>query len=167
MKRIFVVAALVLLASTCASAQCELGIKELREAWARYFNDKQPDKLVDLYASDATVLSADGQRLFGNLNIRAYLKSVMDSGKVTVSLQSVTTDCSADIGYETGTYVETIATAGGGIGGKAGIGSNAGMGGGGTKKFDGNYLVVVRKISGKWLIVEHASVPQQSAPATQ
>src|SRR5271168_4728420 len=151
MKRICLVVALVLLVSTCASAQCEPAMKELRESWAKYFNDKQPDKLVDLYASDATLLSPDGQRLVGNLNIRVYLKSIMDPGKVTVSLQSVATDCLIDIGYETGTYIETIATAGGGIGGKAGIGGNAGMGGGGTKKFDGNYLVVIRKISGKWL----------------
>jgi hypothetical protein len=60
-KRICVVAGFMLLLSNCASAQCEPGIKVFREPWAKYFNDKQPDKLVDLYASDATVLSADGQ----------------------------------------------------------------------------------------------------------
>jgi ketosteroid isomerase-like protein len=145
MNRIFVVAAFVLLASACASAQREPGLKGLRDASAKYFNDKQPDKLVDLYASDATVLSADGQRLFGNLNIRAYLKNIMDSGKVTVSLQSVTTDCLTEIGYETGAYSETIANGGSTLTGNAKIDGNSTIVGGAPKKLQGNYLVVIRK----------------------
>jgi len=160
MKRICAVAAFILLVNGRASAQCEPDLKVLRESWATFFNNKQPDKLVDLYASDATLLSPDGQRLVGNLNIRAYLKNIMDSGTVTVSLESVTIDCSTEMGYETGTYTETIARAGAATGGKAGVGGNAGMGGGGNKKLEGNYLVVIRKVSGKWLIVAHASVAQ-------
>src|SRR5271154_5207394 len=134
MKRICAVAAFILLVNGRASAQCEPDLKVLRESWATFFNNKQPDKLVDLYASDATLLSPDGQRLVGNLNIRAYLKNIMDSGTVTVSLRSVTIDCSTEMASETGSYSETISSPSAAIGGKAGVGGNAGIGGGGTKK---------------------------------
>jgi type V secretory pathway adhesin AidA len=91
----------------------------------------------------------------------------MDSGEVTVSLQSVTTDCLTEIGYETGTYSETIANRGSTLTGNATIVGNSTIVGGAPKKLQGNYLVVIRKISGRWLIVELASVPQQPAPATR
>src|ERR1700683_1725498 len=141
MKRILIFVALLRTASTPAFAQC--GLPELRDSWVKNWNDRNLDGVIKLYAPDATMLPSDGQRIIGRDNIRAFLKAAMDSGMIEGPVQSVAAACSQHIGYESGTFEETIGAEG--------------------KKRQGNYLVVVRKISGKWLIVQHASMESHTA----
>ena len=138
MKRIWMLA-VVMLASVCASAQCSSEITALRDLWVTNWNAKQLDKVMDLYALDATYLSTDGQRVTGRDNIKAYFKKLMDAGN-TEKVNSVKSGCSGDIGYDSGSYTAAPIDKGGTM-----------------KESRGEYLVVLRKISGKWLLVQHAS----------
>ncbi len=144
MKRIWILTALLLAANTCASAECGAKIKELRESWVKNWNEKKLDKVIDLYAADATMLPSDGQRIVGRDNIRTFLKSYMDSGNVEESVRSSATDCAGKIGFDSGTFEETIQAKG-------------------SRKRQGNYLVALREISGKWRIVQHASIESHAA----
>ncbi len=144
MKRIWILTALVLAVSTCASAECGAKINELRDSWIKNWNEKKLDKVIELYAPDATMLPSDGQRIVGRESIRAFLKRYMDSGNIEESVQSIATDCAGKIGFDSGTFVETI------------------QGAGSTQRA-GNYLVALREVSGKWRIVQHASIEARPA----
>jgi ketosteroid isomerase-like protein len=46
---------------------------ETRDAWAKSWNDKQLDRMMDLYDADAMLIPSDVDRLVGRDNIRGVL----------------------------------------------------------------------------------------------
>ncbi len=155
MKRIWVLATFLLAVGVGASAlDCKEAIGEVRDSWITHWKAKQLDEVMELYVEDATLLSEDGHLHVGRTQIRAYFKTLMDSGTAS-SAQSAGVVCSGDAGYDTGTYINT----GGGtmMKGNMTMKGNAAMKGGGAASH-GNYAVALRREAGKWKIVQHASV---------
>jgi uncharacterized protein (TIGR02246 family) len=136
------------------AAQCKPAVEgqiaEVRNSWEKNWNAKLLDNVVKLYAADAAFLPADGSRASGQNKIRASLQKQIGS---KVSVTSVTVDCSDDVAYDGGTYKQDWT---GGISGGVTISGGVSMTGMG-KHIEGNYLVVLKRASGKWLIVQHAS----------
>jgi hypothetical protein len=64
--------------SIVARAQCgpnmDKQLSELRESWVKNWNDKQLDRLVNLYQPNADLLSVDGSRVADRQGIRASLE---------------------------------------------------------------------------------------------
>jgi uncharacterized protein (TIGR02246 family) len=118
--------------AACSSAE-EKQIADIRSAWLSNWNTKQLDNVINLYATNATYLPADGTRVSGQNDIRAYMQKLIGSKD---SVQSVTLDCSGDIVYDSGTYTA--------------VGDDG-------KHVEGSYLVVLKRENGKWLVVQHAS----------
>lgn len=138
-----ILAGMVLGGSLSAAGQCEGAIKQLRDSWIQNWNNKNLEKVVELYTSDAVYLTPDGDRLAGRDNIRATFQKAM-SMNVTDKVDSNETRCSDSIASDMGTYTETL--------------------GDGTTH-QGAYLVVLRKESGKWRLYGHSANLKMGTPA--
>lgn len=152
------VAIVVCVLSVLAVGQCNKEIAAVRETWLKDWNAKQLDGVMSLYGEGATLLPANGSRITGKADIRAYFEKQLGS---TITADSVGVDCSDDLAYDSGIYKQD---SGGGstvIGGTTVIGGRTVIGGGG-KHVEGNYLVVLKHMTGKWLIVQHASTVKPS-----
>jgi uncharacterized protein (TIGR02246 family) len=138
MRRCVVSIALCLtVSSTAAWAVCtsaeEKQIAEVRNSWLSNWNSNQLDNVMKLYATHATYLPSDGSRVSGQKDIRAYFEKLIGSKD---SVESVTTDCSGDMVYDSGSYAAVSADG---------------------KRVEGSYLVVLKHQDGKWLVVQHVS----------
>jgi ketosteroid isomerase-like protein len=137
----------------CTAAE-EAQIAEVRNSWVTNWNAKQLDNVVKLYAADATYLPPDGSRVSGQSEIRAFFEKQIGS---KVEVHSRTLDCSSDIVADSGAYTQDLPGGGGvTVSGGATISGGVTMGGGG-KRIEGNYLVVLRREGGKWLLARHAA----------
>lgn len=149
-----IAAALIIAAPTRVTAQCkpdtEKQIIEVKNTWVRDWNAKNLDGVVNLYAPDATLLPADGSRISGQQQIRAYFEKQIGP---KVAVQSVSLGCTDQLAYDSGTY----ASDSGGVALGPGVAVGPGVAIGGGKHTEGNYLVVLKHEAGKWLIVQHAS----------
>jgi uncharacterized protein (TIGR02246 family) len=126
--------------ATPASAKCTASeakqITDLRNSWVTNWNAKRLDDVMKLYTNDANYLAPDGSRISGD-EIKAYFQKLIGS---KVSATSGTLDCSGDLAFDSGTYKQDF----GGDGGE-------------VKHVEGNYLAVLARANGKWLLVQHAS----------
>ncbi len=156
MKRIWIMAMFLLVVSMGASAlDCKAAIEGVRDSWLTHWKAKQLDEVMTMYAEDATLLSDDGHLHVGRSQIRTYFKTLMESG-TAVSVKSAGVVCSSDTGYDAGTYERSAP-------GAMQITGRAQMSGSLSTAYviGGNYVVVLRQESGKWLIVQQASVHLQ------
>lgn len=129
-----VILGMMVAGSISATAQCESAIKKVRDTWIENWNGKNLDKVMELYTSDAVYLSPDGDRVAGRDNIRAAFQKTMDMN-ATDKVDTNETHCSGSMASDMGTYTETV----------------------GGKTNEGAYIVVLRKVSGKWLLYGHSS----------
>lgn len=131
-----------------ASADCNSPktIADLRDCWQESWNQKQLDAVVQLYANDGTLLTGDG-RFHGPNDIKAYLKTKIDSASIQFVFSSVEEVEPNKFGYDSGTFQEHITQKPGGA----------------TQQEDGNYLLVARKDDkGRLLIAQHAFVAKKA-----
>jgi ketosteroid isomerase-like protein len=112
------------------------GVKKLRERWVQEFNAGHADIVAELYAQDAVLMRRNGS-VHSRDSIQAELQRSITSEARNYSMQSLHTESSGDLGYDTGVYNEDFAHHGA----------------------EGNYLMVVKRIDGAWKIVAHAAVP--------
>jgi ketosteroid isomerase-like protein len=160
---------LVSVVSTFAAAQpSKEGIDKVREEWTNSFNSKNLPKLMSLYADDAAVMPPTGERIVGKEKVAAYFKQLFDSTTaVDVKVVSESTHAAGELGYDSGTYEQTVTRSGTTISGKVVLSGNVKIQGGGVRSVSsGSYLVVLKYESNNWQIVEQASTqkPQQSTP---
>lgn len=116
-------------------------MQKLRDTWVQEFNAGHADKVGALYAQDAVLMRWDGS-VHGKDSILAELMRSVRNGSHGYSLNSLRTERSGDLGYDTGAYNVTLR----------------------DRVVEGNYLIVVKNFSGQWLIVAHSSVPNPQAP---
>jgi hypothetical protein len=140
----------VLLMASLAPAQAQSGrstkkkpthnfaseMDTLRSTWMQGFNDKDPNKVATLYAPEAVLMRWDGT-VHGYDSILADLEKSVRAGAHDYKMMSLHTEYSGDLGYDTGAY-------------------NVGLS---DRTVEGNYVMVVKRIRGRWLIVAHAHVP--------
>ena len=112
------------------------GVKRLRETWVQEFNVGHADKVAELYAQDAVLMRRNGS-VHSRDSIQAELQRSIDAEARNYSIQSLHSESSGDLGYDTGIYNEDFAHHGA----------------------EGNYLMVIKRIDGVWKIVAHAAVP--------
>ena len=134
------VCALVFVTALQGAAQCgpkmEKQIADVRSSWVKNWNDGQLDNVVNLYATHADLLAADGSRASGQVEIRTSLGKLIGS---KVEVRSLADACSDAFAYDNGTYQQTA----------------------NGQSVEGNYLVVLFWKDGKWVIVQHASTAKR------
>lgn len=160
---------LVILATTCLAQapQPPSPIARLREAWQAAWNAGELDKVAALYAENAVLLAATGERVTGRDAIRAYFQATVDqrqkqtsaSSKSQIAIDSLSSKMCEDQGFDSGTYKETIQWSTTSIP-LTGAGTGSGQA---KKEVEGDYLVVVSRNGSTWLIQEHA-ITQKTLP---
>jgi hypothetical protein len=127
-----------------AVAQCgpnmEKQLAEVRESWVKNWNEKQLDRLANLYQPHADLLSADGSRVLDRQGIRASLEKHVGS---RFEMRSVGVACSDGLAFDTGTYIKDED----------------------GKRIEGSYLMVLVYFpeASKWLITQHALTAKPSS----
>ncbi len=115
-------------------------LEKISADWANYWNAKQLDSTVELYAPDAVFLTGQGNRITGRAAIREVFKTALETNTSHLSVRSLVTEESSNLAYDSGEYWQTITPASGGA----------------QVELQGNYLIVFRRqADGKWLIIEH------------
>ena len=111
-------------------------IKGLRETWVREFNAGHADKVAALYPQEAVLMRRNGS-VHNSDSILAELQRSLTAEAHNYTVQSLHTERSGDLGYDTGMYNEDFP----------------------HHVAEGNYLMVIKRIDGEWKIVAHAAVP--------
>lgn len=112
-------------------------IKRIRETWVEEFNAGHADKVVALYAEEAVLMRGRGS-VHNRDSIEAELqRSITTAQGHNYTVESLHAEGSGDLGYDTGIYNEDFP----------------------RHVAEGNYLIVIKRISGEWKIVAHAAVP--------
>lgn len=113
-----------------------IAIKRLRDIWVQEFNAGHADKVADLYAPEAVLMRRNGS-VHSRDSIQAELQSSITNEAHNYVVQSLHSESTGDLGYDTGIYNEDFP----------------------HHLAEGNYLIVVKRIEGEWKIVAHAAVP--------
>lgn len=111
-------------------------IKRLRETWVQEFNAGHADKVAALYAQEAVLMRRNGS-VHNRESIQAELERSITAEARNYTVESLHTERSGDLGYDTGIYNEDFP----------------------RHVAEGNYLMVIKRIDGEWKIVAHAAVP--------
>jgi len=110
-------------------------MQKLRDNWVQEFNAGHADKVAAFYAPEAVLMRWDGS-VHGYDSILAEMQRSVNAGAHDYVVHSLHVERSGDVGYDTGAYNVTLR----------------------NRVVEGNYLVVVKRIDGRWKIVAHASV---------
>jgi hypothetical protein len=111
-------------------------IKRIRQTWMQEFNAGHADKVAALYAPEAVLMRRNGS-VHSRDSIQAELQRSITREAQNYVLESLHAEATGDLGYDTGIYNEDLR----------------------THEAEGNYLMVIKRINGEWLIVAHAAVP--------
>ena len=124
-------------------------LAKVSELWAHDWSAKQLDQVIELYAQDAVFLTGTGDRITGRTAIRTALKKALDTNTPYLTVRSLVTEQSGNLGYDSGDYRETITP----------------VSGEGKRESHGNYVIVFkRQPNGKWLIIEHVWTDAPNCP---
>lgn len=112
-------------------------IKRMRETWVEEFNAGHADKVAALYAQEAVLMRGNGS-VHNRDSIEAEVqRSITAAQGHNYTIESLHAEGTGDLGYDTGIYNEDFP----------------------RHVAEGNYLLVIKRISGQWKIVAHAAVP--------
>lgn len=111
-------------------------VKRLRDTWVQEFNAGHADKVAALYADEAVLMHRNGS-VHNRDSIQAELQHSIIAEAHNYTVQSLHSESSGDLGYDTGIYNEDFP----------------------HHLAEGNYLMVLKRINGEWKIVAHAAVP--------
>jgi ketosteroid isomerase-like protein len=112
-------------------------IKRIRQTWVQEFNAGHADKVAGLYADEAVLMRRSGS-VHNRDSIQADLqRSITAAQARNYFVQSLHSEGSGNIGYDTGMYNEDVR----------------------SHVAEGNYLIVLQRINGEWKIVAHALIP--------
>jgi len=111
-------------------------IQHAGNEWARYWNSKQLDKVVEIYSEDAVYLPPHHAAVHGRNAIREYLQGPLFHGVTDLKFEVTYIKQSGDLAYDVGRYSMTMPQADG------------------SKRPDhGKYLAVWRLQQGTWKLV--------------
>ena len=111
-------------------------MQKIRETWVQEFNAGHANKVAAFYAPEAVLMRWDGT-VHGYDSILAEMQRSITGGAHNYVVHSLRTDHSGNLGYDTGAYNVNLR----------------------DRLVEGNYVIVVQRIKGRWLIVAHSSVP--------
>ncbi len=120
--------------------EVEAHIRTIGDQWARHWNAKELDKLIESYAEDAVYMPPHHPAAHGRKAIREYLEVPMRRGVTDLVYEVTFIRHSGDLAYDVGRYRMTIPQADGT-----------------TRQDKGKYLTVwKRQGNGPWKIVADA-----------
>ncbi len=125
--------------SKASSNDVEQIIRATGEEWARHWNAKELEKVVEAYAADAVYLPPHHAAVHGRDAIREYLKGPLAHGVTGLSFEVTYIRPSGDLAYDVGRYTMMVPDAAGG-----------------KHQDTGKYLTVWKHESGKWKIAADA-----------
>jgi uncharacterized protein (TIGR02246 family) len=96
---------------TAASAS---PVSDIGAQWAGYWNAKNLNGIMTLYAPDPVFLPTSGERWDGAASIRKHFAEALAQVDPRLTMQSVKSDSSGNLAYDSGTYDEIAAPAKGG-----------------------------------------------------
>src|SRR6201982_3951080 len=111
-------------------------MKKIRDTWVQEFNAGHADKVAALYTQEAVLMRRNGS-VHNRDSILAELQRSITAEGHNYVVQSLHSEHSGDLGYDTGIYNEDFP----------------------RHVAEGNYLMVIKRIDGEWKIVAHAAVP--------
>jgi uncharacterized protein (TIGR02246 family) len=133
----------------------EKAIRDQETAAAQAWSAKDVDKVVALYADDATLMLPNAPGMTGKAAIGAAFKGAIGDPNFTLSIQNTSVEASksGDLGFVRGTYAVQATDPK-------------------TKKATtekGNYVIVYKKqADGSWKIVADTAIPEApAAPAAK
>ena len=106
--------------------------------WAKDWSAKNLDAVMSLYAPDAEFMPGFTESWVGKAAIRKNFAGVLAQYAAQVHLQSVRSDASGDLAYDSGLYDEKVTS----------------VKDGKVLQVRGNYLFVFRRLKGEWKILE-------------
>lgn len=149
----------------------EAQVSEVRDQWAKAWNDKDPKALLALYDDSAILIPPTGERISGRDNIENYLTEAMkDSSNLTFS--NLQTDHSGKLVNDSGSLQHTITRMptlkfGPGTVLKLGAGTVFKIGPV-SRQVEGTYVMLLkREPKSKLLIVEHTWNETTAAPVAK
>jgi uncharacterized protein (TIGR02246 family) len=125
-------------AAAQAGGRHDTRVADLSQQWAGYWNAKNLDAAMTLYAPDATFLPTQGKAWHGAAEIRKNCAALLAVYDPHIALHGEAGDVSGTLAYDTGTYEETIDP----------------VKGGKSIAAKGNYLFLFRRgKDGRWRII--------------
>jgi ketosteroid isomerase-like protein len=148
-------------------------VSDLREQWAKAWNENDLKALVVLYDEEAVLTPPTGERISGRENIQSYLTPIIkESSNLTFS--NPKTDHSGKLVKDSGSFQHTITSPALKVSAsknalKLGASKNAlKLGSGSSRQVEGNYVLVLKRESqGRLFIVEHALSDVPAAPQSK
>lgn len=127
-------------AKPIAPDNVEAIIRKTGEEWARHWNAKELDKLVEVYTADAVYLPPHHAAVHGRDAIREFLKGPLQHGVTDLKFEVTYIKREGELAYDVGRYSMSVPQEGGG-----------------SKQDRGKYLTVwKRPPGGEWKIVADA-----------
>jgi ketosteroid isomerase-like protein len=109
----------------------------VRAAWAAAWTAKNADAVTALYASDAMFFTTQRGSVSGRVALRKLFGQALAAAAPRIELHANMTEASGNLGFDSGTYRETLTAASG------------------TFDVRGSYLMVLRRTGPGWSIVQH------------
>ena len=79
-------------------------LSKMNKDFAKALNDKDAEAASLLYAEDASLLPPNEPIVTGRENIKKYWQGAIDAGTTNVSVSTISTGSSGDLGYEIGRF---------------------------------------------------------------
>ena len=124
-------------------------LAEVSQNWARNWEARNLDAVLSLYTSDAVFMDSTGSRVSGKVDLRRFFATVLKQYSAHPVLHSIRSSSSGALGYDWGDYREVVVP--------AGHPDRA-------IKTSGTYLVILRNVSGRWLIANQMWTGNKPVP---
>ena len=124
-------------------------IKKVAEAYRKASLAGDVKAIVAVYTENAVEMPPHQAAIKGRAAIEAYYQNQMAEGKLTaLNLTHIDTQASGDIGYDVGSYTQTLQS-----------------GGGASMKQSGYYTITLKKVGGAWKVSSAMYHPDSPPPA--
>jgi ketosteroid isomerase-like protein len=136
-------------AAAVLSEQPANQLATFRKEWVINVNTRQLDRVMTLYAEDSVLVAGSGERIVGRSNISTYFKKMFERTTAdTLGVEYPKGEISGDFGYDSGAIVHRLAVPAGSENPSWVMLSG--------NECRGNYLSVLRRQAGKWVIIQQA-----------
>jgi uncharacterized protein (TIGR02246 family) len=129
----FTLAAILLLGFSLGA---QTAAPDMGAIWGADWSAKKLDAVMALYTPDAVFFATDGGRFAGSSALRDFFKKTLATNDPTIHMHRVAFEQSGSLAYESGSYTETIVSAGK------------------STDYAGHYVFILRNQNGRWLIAD-------------
>jgi len=124
-------------------------LAQVSQDWARDWQAKKLDAVLALYTQDAVFMVGDGSRVSGQPALKLFFANVLKQYSAIPRLRSVGNSASGDLAYDWGDYSETVTP----------VADPAA-----AIETHGTYLVILRRVQGRWRIAEQMWTGDKPVP---